>query len=155
MFGKSVSQYLAFQKVFLVAATVVGLTRLMLSLSGFPDTTVRWLSINVVLFAGLFYYGVAVYKTGFGSYKQLLPLAFFQVLPLHAFAVCGILLSIAGHPNIYAAPEFSPPGGVQAQWLHLLSHLTIGMVAAPLVGWGIASLVMLVTKKTARRPALA
>ena len=69
------------------------------------------------------------------------------------FAVLGILLSIGGFPNIYAAPEYSPPGGPQSQWLHMLAHLTIGMVVGPLLGWGVASLVMLITKKVARRPA--
>jgi hypothetical protein len=155
MFGKKLSQYLDFQKVLLAATAVVGLARLGASLAGVPDDGVRWLSMNIVLWGGAVYYGVAVHARGFGSYKQLLPLVFFQVAILHVIAVAGIVLSIAGYPNIYAAPEYSGPATTQNQWLHALSHLTIGMVAAPLVLWAVASLAHWITKRVARRPALA
>jgi hypothetical protein len=64
-----------------------------------------------------------------------------------------ILLAIAGFPNIYAAPEFS--FGAQSQWIHALAHLTFGIVVPPLLIWGVASIVLLITKRVARRPALA
>jgi hypothetical protein len=48
-----------------------------------------------------------VHTSGFGSYKQLLPLMLFQTLVMQSIAVLGILLAIGGFPNIYAAPEFS------------------------------------------------
>jgi hypothetical protein len=153
IFGKRVSEYLEFQKVFLVLIAGVGLARLFLSVAGMPDTTVRWLSMNVVAWAGIFYYGVAVHTKGFGSYKQLLPLGFFQILVQQGIAVLGILLAIAGVSNIYAAPEYSIRG--QSQWVHLLAHLTIGLVVPSLLTWGVSSLVLLVTKRLTRRPALA
>src|SRR5262245_54291562 len=109
MFGKRVSQYLEFQKGALVFVGGVGLARLVLSLAGLPDSVVAWLSMTVAGWAAAFYYGVAVHRSGFGSYKQLLPLVFFQILLVQAIAVAGILLAIAGLPNIYAAPEYSPP----------------------------------------------
>ena len=140
MFGKRLSQYLGFQKLWLVLTAAVGLARLGSSLAGLPDDGVRCLSMNVLLWAGAVYYGVAVHTRGFGSYKQLLPLVFFQVAILHVIAVAGIVLSIAGFPNIFAAPEYSGPATPENQWLHALSHLTIGMVAAPLVLWAVASL---------------
>lgn len=56
---------------------------------------------------------------------------------------------------VFAAPEYGGPATAQNQWLHALSHLTIGMVAAPLVLWVVGSLAMWVTKKAARRPAVA
>jgi hypothetical protein len=152
MFGKSVSQYLGFQKVFLVLLAVVGLARLGLSLSGLPDTTVRWFSMNAVAWAAAVYYGVAVHTSGFGSYRQILPLGFFQTVLQQSIAVLGILLSIAGSRNIYTAPEYS--FAAQSQWAHLLAHLTIGIVVPPLLLWGVGSLVLLITKRVARRPAL-
>jgi hypothetical protein len=115
MFGKRVSEYLAFQWPFLALTAAVGLIRLGLSLAGTPDSTV-------------------------------LPLVFFQVVVLHAVAVTGILLAIAGFPNVFAAPEFSGPMA-QNQWLHALAHLTIGMAVAPLLLWGGASLAMWVAKR--------
>jgi len=153
MFGKQLSQYLGFQKVVLGLLAAVGLARLGLSLAGLPDSTVAWLSMNVVAWAGALYYGVAVHTRGFGSYKQILPLAFFQTLLQQSIAVLGILLAIGGSPNIYAAPEFS--FGAQSQWVHVLAHLTIGIVVPTLLLWGVASLVLLITKRVARRPAVA
>jgi hypothetical protein len=157
MFGKRVSEYLGFQKAWLVLLAVVGLGRLGLSLAGLPDRTVMWLSMTVVGWAAVFYYGVAVHTRGFGSYKHLLPLMIFQVVLVQAIAVFGILLAIAGLPNIYAAPEYSGPPFARSanQWTHALAHLTIGIVVPVLLGWGVGSLVLLITKKVARRPAVA
>jgi hypothetical protein len=152
MFGKRIPEYLAFQKVVLIVLAAVGLARLGLSLAGLPDTAVRWLSMNAVGWAAAFYYGVAVHTKGFGSYKQILPLAIFQTVVQQSIAVLGILLSIAGYPNVFTAPEFSFGAG---PWPHLLAHLTIGLVVPPFLLWGVASLVMLITKKVAGRPALA
>jgi hypothetical protein len=153
MFGKTMSQYLDFQKVVLAVLAVVGLARLGLSLAGLPDSTTRWLSMNAVTWAAALYYGVAVHTSGFGSYKQILPLASFQIVLQQAIAVLGILLSIAGFENVYTAPEYS--FAAQSQWIHLLSHLTIGIIVPPFLLWGVASLVMLITKRVARRPAMA
>ena len=116
-----------------------------------------FLSMTAVGWAAVIYYGVAVHTKGFGSYKQLLPLMIFQVVLVQAIAVAGILLAIAGFPNIYAAPEYSGPPFARSanQWSHALAHLTIGMVAPVLLWWGVGSLVLLITKRVARRPAVA
>jgi hypothetical protein len=154
MFGKKVSQYLGLQKLALAITGVVGLARLGLSLAGLPNSTVTFLSMTVVGFAAAIYYGVTVHTSGFGSYKQILPLAIFQAVVMHAIAVLGILLTIAGMPNIFAHPDYSGPAPTN-QWLHLAAHLTIGMIALPLVLWAVGSLTMLITKKVAPRAALA
>jgi hypothetical protein len=156
MFGKRVSEYLSFQKVALVVVAAVGLARLGLSLAGLPDSAVTWLSLTVVGWAAVFYYGVAVHTRGFGTYRHLLPLMIFQVVLVQAIAAAGILLAIAGHPNIFAAPEYSGPPFARSpdQWSHLLAHLTIGLVAPVLLWWGVASLVLLITRKLSRRPAV-
>jgi len=154
IFGKRASEYLAFQKWWLLVIAGVGLARLLLSLAGLPDRTVMFLSMTAAGWIAVVYYGVAAHTRGFGSYKHLLPLMIFQVAMVQAIAVAGILLAIAGLPNIYAAPEFSGPPFARSsnQWNHALAHLTIGMVAPVLLWWGVASLVLLVTKKVARRP---
>jgi hypothetical protein len=157
MFGKPVSEYLRFQKVWLILLAAVGLARLGLSLAGLSDRTVMWLSMTAVGWAAVFYYGVAVHTRGFGTYRHLVPLLLFQILLVQAIAVAGILLAIAGLPNIYAAPEFSGPPFARSanQWTHALAHLTIGIVAPVLLGWGVSSLVLLVTKAVTRRRAVA
>jgi hypothetical protein len=153
MFGKRLSEYLGFQKVWLALIAAVGLARLGLSLAGLPDGTVTFLSMTVAGLLAVLYYGVAVHTHGFGSYKQLLPLMVFQVILVQSIAVAGILLAIAGLPNIYAAPEYSGPPFARSssQWTHVLAHLTIGIVAPVLLWWGVASLVLLITKKASVR----
>jgi hypothetical protein len=157
MFGKRLSEYLKFQKVWLALIAAVGLARLGLSLAGLPDSAVMFLSMTAVGWAAVIYYGVAVHTKGFGSYKQLLPLMISQVVLVQSIAVTGILLAIAGFPNIYAAPEYSGPPFARStnQWSHALAHLTIGMVVPVLLWWGVGSLVLLITKRVARRPAVA
>ena len=149
MFGKPVPEYLNLQKVVLVLLAAMGLLRLALSLAGLPNDTVRWFSMNAVGWAGIIYYGFAAHARRF-TYRQLLPLALFQTLVFQAVAVLGIALAIAGRPNIYSAPEFSM--GAQSQTAHLLAHLTIGIVVATLVAWGVACLVLLIAKKLSPRP---
>jgi hypothetical protein len=153
MFGKTVTQYLVFQKVVLALIVVAFLLRLTLSLAGAPNSVARWVSVTVVLLAGVVYYGVAVHARGFGSYKQLFPLVLFQSLLGEGLVALAVVLAIlTGTDNIYTAPEYSG-GGDGKNWVHVLGHLVIAAVILPLVGWGVSSLVMLVTKKVAPRTA--
>ena len=153
MFGKSVAQYLGFQKVVLALVVLAWLVRLALSLSGTPNATAKWVSVTAVLLFGVLYYGVAVHTRGFGSYKQLYPLALFQGLLGEGLVALAIVLAIfTGQDNIYTAPEYSG-GGDGKNWVHVVAHLIVGGVILPLVSWGISSLVLLVTKKVAPRPA--
>ena len=149
MFGKSVGQYLSFERWFLVAIVVVFVARLALSLAGTPNATVKWFSVTVVLLLGTLYYGVAVHTRGFGSYKQLYPLSLFQSLLGEGLVALGVALGIVtGQDNIYTAPEYS--GGIDGKnWLHVFAHLVIAAVVLPLVSWAISSLVLLVTRKVA------
>ncbi len=152
MFGKRVSEYLAFQKVPLAVLAAVGLARLGFSMGGLPNATVAWLSMNVVAWGATLYYGAAVQTRAFGSYKQILPLGFFQTVLQQSIAVLGILLSVAGFTNVYAAPEYSFGGRSQA--VHVLAHLTVGILVPSLLLWGVASLVLFVTKRVAPRQSL-
>ena len=152
MFGKSLSDYVRFQGVFLGLIAAVGVARLGLSLAGLPNETVKWLAMTVVGLAGILYYGVAVHRSGFGSYKQIFPLVLIQNVIANSIAIIGILLSMAGIANIFAASEYSGPF-VEMQWAHILGHVVLGMGVGSLLGWGVGSLVMLITKKVAPRPA--
>jgi hypothetical protein len=153
MFGKSVGQYLSFQKMILAAIVAVFLVRLVLSLAGTPNATAKWVSVTAVLILGTLYYGVAVHTRAFGSYKQLYPLLLFQSLLAETLVALAIVLGIVtGHDNIYTAPEYS--GGTDGKnWLHVFAHLVVGSVILPLLSWAISSLVLLVTKKAAPRAA--
>jgi hypothetical protein len=154
VFGKRLSEYVRFQMVFLGLTAIAGIVRLALSLAGLPDATVKWSSMTVVSLVSILYYGVAVYTKGFGSYKQLLPLMVIQSVLANSIAIVGIALTIAGLPNIFGAPEYSGPFFAH-QWGHMLGHVIGGMGIGSILGWGVASLVMLITKKVSPRPALA
>jgi hypothetical protein len=153
MFGKTVSQYLGFQKVVLALIVAAFLVRLALSLSGQPNSVGKWVSVTVVLLAGLVYYGVRVHTSGFGSYKQLYPLVLFQSLVGEGLVALAVALGIlTGTDNIYTAPEYSG-GGDGKNWGHVIAHLVVAAVILPLISWGLSSLVLFVTKKLAPRRA--
>jgi hypothetical protein len=151
MFGKSFSEYVSFEKVVLWIIAIVGLGRLALSLGGVSNSAARWLSISVVMLLGVVYVSIRVHTSGFGSYKQLLPLIWIQTALAQSIVAGSIVLSIITHKeNIFSAPEFS--GGADGKtWRHVVAHLAIGFLIGPLVLWLIGSLILWVTKKVAPR----
>jgi hypothetical protein len=147
MFGKSLSEYIHFQRVILGLILVVGLARLGLSLGGVPNESVKWLSITAVMILGLLYYSVAVHTTGFGSYKQLYPLILIQSILGSLVIIAGIVLAIfTGHDNVFTAPEYSPTADGKT-WFHVLGHVIAGFIVLPLVGWLVGSIILAITRK--------
>ena len=131
IFGKRLSEYVAFSKPFLGLILVVGIARLALSLGGVPTSTAKWLSITAVIWIGVFYYSIRVHTSGFGSYKHLLPTFVLQSFAAQVIIVPAIVLAIfTGHDNIYSAPEFSF-GQDGKTWLHVGAHLVQGTTIGP------------------------
>jgi hypothetical protein len=126
---------------------IVGLARLFLSLGGVPDSTTKWLSISVAALIGLVYYSIRVHTSGFGSYKQLLPLIFIQSVVAQAIVIAGIIIAIYTHKdNVFSAPEYS--GGSDGKtWFHVLAHLILGLIIGPLIGWLIGCVLLFIVKK--------
>jgi len=146
IFGKSLSEYVSFEKGFLILILVVGLARLILSLAGVPNATVKFLSLTVLMLLGLLYYSVRVHTSGFGSYKQLLPVLALQVILANLIVVFGIVLSmVTGKENIFSAPEYSG-GQAGGTWGHAVAHL-VAIIVLSLIFWGIGSLIMLLANK--------
>ncbi|MFL6275044.1 MAG: hypothetical protein ACJ74G_07520 [Blastocatellia bacterium] len=147
IFDKTLSQYLNFQRAILLLIMAVGLGRLILSLAGVSNSATKWLSISVVTLLGLIYYAIRVHTTGFGSYKQLLPLIFIQSVVSQGIVMTGIVIAIFTHKdNVFSAPEYS--GGTDGKtWLHVAAHLIVGLIIGPLVGWLIGSGLLFVAKK--------
>ena len=153
MFGKTVAQYLGFQKVVLAVIVLAFLARFGLTLGGAPNSVARWVSVTAVLLVGVVYYGVAVHTSGFGSYKQLYPLVLFQSLLGEGLVALAVAVAIfTGSDNIYTAPEYSG-GGDGKNWLHVVAHLVIAVVFLPLVSGAVSSHVLLVTRTVAPRRA--
>lgn len=151
IFGKPLSEYVAFAKIFLVLIIIVGVARLALSLAGVENAVVKWLSISVVALIGLVYYSIRVHTSGFGSYKQLLALIVIQSIVAQAIIIIGIAIAIfTNRDNIFSAPEYSG-GGDGKTWLHAGAHLLFGVIVGSLVSWLIGSIILFVTKKVAPR----
>ena len=149
MFGKSLSEYVRFQKMILGLILVVGVVRLALSLAGVPTSTAKWFSLTAAALIGSVYYGIRVHTTGFGGYKHLLPLSIIQNLLAQFIAIAAIALAIfTGQDNIFSLPEYY--GGSDGKtWGHAIAHLFIGGILGSLVGWGFSALVMFVARKVA------
>jgi hypothetical protein len=135
MFGKRLSDYVRFCRVFLVLIVLIGVTRLVLSLSGLPNSTARWLSMTATAWVAVVYYSVRVHTSGFGSYKQLLPIIGLLNLCAQAIAIAAIAIAIfSGRDNIYSSPEFAF-GSDGKTWTHLLAHMFIGTTVGTLLPW--------------------
>jgi uncharacterized membrane protein len=151
IFGKTLGEYVAFAKVFLILIPLVGLLRLGLSLEGMPNSTVQWFSMTVLGFIGMVYFAIRVHTTGFGSYKQLLVIVAMQNLSAQVIAILGISLAIiTGVGNIFSAPEFSF-GGVNP-WVHLAMHVFVGATVGALFPWAIGSLILAIARKVSPLP---
>lgn len=153
IFGKSLAEYARFESGFLLLVLVVGVARLAASLLGVPtNSQVKFLSLTVCFLLGMVYYAVRVHTSGFGSYKQLLPIYALLVIIGNAIIITGILIAIeTGKDNIFSAPEFSPGKTSGRTWGHIGGH-AVAIVVLPLMLWALGSLIMLVTKKLTPRP---
>src|SRR3954469_3110430 len=147
IFGKSFGEYVKFAKVFLVLIPLAGITRLALSLSGEPNSGVKWISVTALVSIGTIYYAIRVHTTRFGSYKQLLAVCFLLNLSAQVVVVSGIILAIfTGTNNIFSSPEYAF-GGDGRTWLHVGAHGLIGTTAGSLVPWLFGSVVLAITRK--------
>jgi hypothetical protein len=137
MSGKRLSDYVRFCRAFLVLILLIGATRLGLSLSGIPNSTARWSSMTPTVWIAVVYYSVRVYTSGFGSYKQLLPIIALLNLCAQAIAIAAIAIAIlSGRDNIYSSPEFAF-GSDGKTWTHLFIGTTVGTLLPWITGSGI------------------
>src|SRR4030095_14070297 len=108
IFGKPLSEYAAFCGIFLILVPLTGIVRLVLSLNGTPNDTVRWISMTAVMWIAVIYCAVRVHTTRFGSYRNLLVLYVLLNLTTQAVSILGIVIAmVSGTPNIFSAPEYS------------------------------------------------
>ena len=161
MFGKPVSEYIAFAKPVLALIAVVWLLRLGLSMAGVPVGAARFVSVTGVVLFGAFYFGWAVGQKGFGSFKQLYGLNLVQGIFSQTLIALAIVLAIViGRDNIYTIPEFYPasagndplgfpPDG--KNFAHAFAHLVVGAVIIPIVGFVVGSVVLLFTRAKPQR----
>ena len=160
MFGRTLSQYVAFQKPILILIAVVFVMRLALSMAGVPVSGAKFVSVTGVVVLGALYYGWAVGQQGFGSFKQLYGANLVQGVFSQTLVALAIVLAIVlGQDNIYTIPEFYPPSAGNdpmgmppdgKNFGHAIAHVVVaGAIAIPLIGWLLSSVVHLATRKKA------
>lgn len=146
IFGKPLSEYVAFSKLFLGLILIVGILRLALSLGGVPNSTAKWISMTTVVWIGVLYSAIRAYTSGFGSYKHLLIIVVLLNVAAQLVAIVAIVISIfTGQDNIYSTPEYSF-GQDGKTWLHAGAHLLIGVPVASIIYWLVGCVFMLITK---------
>ena len=149
IFGKPLSDYIAFCKPFLILIPLVGIVKLALSLGGTPNSTTWWLSTNALLWLGVIYYAIRIHTTGFGSYRHLLVVCALMNLSAQVISILGIALAMfANADNVYAYAF----GEHESTWTHLLSHLFFGIPVGSLVGWLVGCLILAITRKVSGAP---
>jgi hypothetical protein len=159
MFGKTVKEYVRFERWILILIVVVFALRLGLSLAGVSGggniaaldgnyKATEWVSINLVLLLGILYCAIAVQTTGFGTYKHLFPLLLFQTTLAHSLVGMGIILGIVtGHNNIFTGLAHCGVCGADGlKWGHAIGHIVMGPLVS-LVAWLPASAILFVTRK--------
>jgi hypothetical protein len=151
IFGKTSVEYVRFAAGILALAVLVGAVRLVLSLAGAPVSVVKFFSVTAVILLGVVYYGVRTHTSGFGSYRELLPLMVLTVATASWISGFAVLLAIAtGQDNIFSIPEYSG-GGDGKTFFHAFAHFVLAPAIVGLIGWVLACLVMFVTKLATHR----
>lgn len=126
-------------KGFITAIAAVGVIRFVLSVAGLPNSTVKYVSMTVVILAGAVYFAVTT-----PTHKSRLKAAYLLILPYLVVEVLALAYTwITGHGTIFHAPEYSLGYGIAA---HTLGHLAGGLTWEPLmlfvlmeIVWGIYS----------------
>jgi hypothetical protein len=125
---------------FMVAVLLVGLVRFSLTVSGAPDEVTKFASMTVVILAGCLYFGAAS-----SSWKELLAVSYFLILPYIAVEVGGIGYTWAtGTTTIFHAPQYSL--GLDLG-LHFWGHLVGGLTWEPLTLFVVMLIVYAIAKR--------
>jgi hypothetical protein len=112
-------------KGFITAIVVVGVTRFVLSVSGLPNSTVKFVSMSVVIAAGALYFAIAT-----PTHKGRLKDAYLLILPYLVVEVLALGYTwFTGHQTIFHAEEYSFRLGIAT---HTIGHLVGGLTWEPL-----------------------
>jgi hypothetical protein len=112
-------------KGFIAAILAVGVIRFVLSVAGLPNSTVKYVSMSVVILVGTIYFALAT-----PTHKGRLKDAYLLILPYLVVEVLALGYTWAtGHQTIFHAGEYSLGYGIAA---HTIGHLVGGLTWEPL-----------------------
>ena len=112
-------------KGFIVAIAAVGIVRFVLSISGLPNSTVKFISMTAVILAGTIYFAFTT-----PTHKGRLRDAYLLVVPYLVIEVLALGYTwVTGQRTIFHAEEYSLGYGIAA---HTVGHLVGGLTWEPL-----------------------
>ena len=127
-------------KAFMASIFGMGVLRFLLTLSGLPDSTVKYFSMSAVIILGTLYFAVTT-----PTHRARLHAAFFLIIPYMLVEVAALAYTWAtGHRTIFHSADYSMGFSILQ---HTLGHLAGGLTWEPLilfilmeVVWGIYTL---------------
>ena len=130
-------------KAFMAGVLVMGAIRFLLTVSGIPDATVKYLSMSVVVAAGALYFAIVI-----SSRRERLLAAFLLIVPYMIVEVAALAYTWAtGYPTIFHSREYSL--GVSIG-LHTIGHLVGGLTWEPLILFLLMEVIRIATTLMAR-----
>jgi hypothetical protein len=124
-------------KFFIPAILVVGFTRFVLSIAGFPNSVVKYCSMTALIAAGTMYFAVKR-----SVRRDRLKAAYLLILPYMIVEVSVLTYTwTTGHQTIFHAPEYSFGTGIA---LHTLGHLLGGITWEPLFTFVLMEIIRLI-----------
>lgn len=112
-------------KAFMAAIAAMGIVRFVLTVSGLPDSTVKYFSMSAIMIAGTLYLAVVT-----PTHKGRLKAAYLLVLPYMIIEVLALSYTWAsGRHTIFQTPEYSFGYSIAK---HTIGHLVGGLTWEPL-----------------------
>jgi hypothetical protein len=130
-------------RAFMAAIFVVGVIRFALTVSGVPNSMVKFVSMSVVLTAGTIYFALTI-----DSRRERLKAAYLLILPYMVIEVAALGYTWAtGHPTIFHTVEYSFGTSIA---VHTLGHLIGGLTWEPLLAFGLMEVLWQVKRRMGR-----
>jgi len=121
-------------KLSIAAIAVMGVIRFVLTISGVPDSTVKYFSMTVIMMIATLYFAV-VSRT----HKERLKAAYLLILPYMTVEVLALGYTWAsGRQTIFHAQEYSFGTSIT---VHTIGHLAGGLTWEPLFGFVVMEIV--------------
>jgi len=112
-------------KGFIAAITAVGVVRFVLSIAGLPNSTVKYVSMTLIILAGVVYFALTT-----PTHKGRLKAAYLLIMPYLVVEVLALGYTwMTGRATIFHAREYSLGYGIAA---HTLGHVAGGLTWEPL-----------------------
>ena len=171
LFGKSLGDYARFVRTGMILIVLMGLVRFIVGISGVPyERATNLLSITILTILLSFIYGHKAATSGFGRYRQLLPMVFMLAATMYAFIIVAIVVEgLAGFNGYFHGQTLAhfakqaegmsgmhdhlhAPGSMlgRAAGMNVATHAGGQLIAMVLftvpLCWGIASLGFLLSR---------